>query len=282
MKKLIFTIFSISVVIWSGCSGGPKKLPTEITFVKDFEAAKAEAAKAKKSMVIDFYTSWCDWCDTLDADTFKDSLIIDMSKDFVFVKVDGEADSVMTQKFSVTGYPMVVITKPDGQEIDRVQGYLSPADFYNQVQLYLQGRETLEDYLTRLQDEPDNPDYLMTIGEKYLARSDWQKAIEYYKRVLALDTDNKRNLGSRALKAIGEVYGSSKDYKSAIQTCKDIITRFPTSLEAEDAAAMIGYYTAQSGDEKEALALYREYLQKYPEGRNAWVQKRVADLEEKL
>jgi tetratricopeptide (TPR) repeat protein len=181
----------------------------------------------------------------------------------------------------ITGYPTIVITKPDGQEIDRIWGYMGPTEFYNQVQLFLQGKETLDDYLTRIADEPDNPEYLMIIGQKYASRGETHKAIEFYSRLSQLDGDNRRGYHAKALAAISDAQSRSKDYKSAIETSKEIISRFPTAPEADAAAAMLGYYTAQTGDEAGALALYREYLNKYPNGQRDWVQKRIADLEEK-
>jgi thiol-disulfide isomerase/thioredoxin len=248
----------------------------------DYAAAQAEAVKTNKPMIIDFFTDWCKWCHTLDSTTYKDSIIIAMSEDNIFVKINAEEDTILARKFAVSGYPTIIIARPNGEEIDRIYGYLGPREFYNQIQLYFQGRETLEDYLARLQDEPDNPEFLQAIAEKYAGRSNSQKAIEYYNRVFQLDTNNIRGLGSKMLEAIAETYGQERDFKAAIETLNDLITRFPTASQAEDAAAMLGLYTQQSGDDKGALALYREYIKKFPDGKNGWVQKRIADLEEKM
>jgi len=281
MKKAAAFAIIISLAIMAGCI---KKAPplTEIPFYKDFESAKTEAIKANKPMIIDFYTEWCKYCKMLDTITYIDSIIIAMSHDDIFVKIDAEADTTLAARYAVAGFPTIVITRPDGEEIDRIWGYMPPNEFYNQVQLYLQGKETLEDYLTRIQDEPDNPEYLMTIGEKYASRSETEKSIEFYTKVLALDGDNLRGLGSRAMAAIYDAQSRIRDYKAAIATCQELMTRFPTSREADDATAMLGYFTSKSGDGKSALALYREYLQKYPDGQNLWVKNRIADLEENL
>lgn len=282
MNRIIAIAMIAGLALSAGCAGRAT-MPKEITFVKDFETAKAEAIKTNKPMIIDFYTDWCKWCHTLDTVTYIDSIVIAMSKDNIFVKIDAEADSALADKYAISGFPTIVITKPDGQEIDRIFGYLGPNEFYNQVQLYLQGKETLEDYLTRLQDEPFNPEYLMTIGEKYVGRMETQKALEYFAKVVSLDAENIRGLATRALASTHDAQFRAHHYKAALATCQDLITRFPNSSEAENAAAMLGYYTAKSGDNAAALVLYREYLQKYPKGENySWVQRRVADLEEKL
>lgn len=283
MRKIVAINILILLAVVIGCEKKVEPPPTEITFLTDFGKAKAEAIKASKPLVIDFYTDWCKWCHVLDTVTYKDSLVISMTKDMFFVKIDAEVDTELARAYGVSGYPTIVIAKSDGAEIDRIWGYLAPTDFYNQVHSYLQGHETLDDFLTRLQDEPENLDYLTTVAEKYANRSNFTRANEYYQKVIELDPDNGKGYGAKAMVSLYDnVQNRTRDYKGAIETCNEIIKRFPDTQEAEDASAMLGYFTAKSGDEKTALTLYRQYLEKYPNGRNNWVKDRIADLEEKL
>jgi len=277
------TLFA-GFLIWLIVASCGKKdlIPSEISFVTDYDEARTLAEKSGKPMIIDFFTDWCRWCDSLDANTYSDSLVISLSRDNVFVKIDAEIDTALVDHFSISGYPTIVITKPDGQEIDRIWGYLPPTEFYNQVQLYLQGKETLEDYLSRLEDEPENLEYLSMIGEKYASRSTYDKAIEYYEKVVELDRDNEDGYAARALASIHDAQGRAKDYKAALKTCMRLLKTFPDSPESDEAAALLGYYTAKDGDEVEALKLYNGYLKMNPESENAeWVKKRIADLEGK-
>ena len=282
MRSKLKFILLLAAAMTLGCSGDSNKFPVEISFYHEFETAKAEAGRTKKPLIIDFYTDWCKYCKMLDTLTYVDSIVISMSNDYLFVKIDAERDTILARDYGIAGYPTIVVTNSDGSEIDRIWGYLPPNEFYNQVQLYLQGKETLDDYLSRLEDEPDNPEYLMLIGEKFASRSQWQKSIDFYNRVLQLDLDNKRGLGSRSLAAVYDVHSRSRDYKTAIEIATDLINRFPDSPEAETATAMLGYFAAKSGDDKNALILYRQYLEKYPNAKEDWVNKRIADIEGKL
>jgi tetratricopeptide (TPR) repeat protein len=264
-----------------GCGREEKPL-TEIQFYRSFDAAKADAVRQKKPILIEFFAGWSEHSDTLESITFTDSVVISMSRDILFVRVDAEEDTATARRYAVAGYPTVILTKADGSEIDRVCGFMPPNEFYNQIQLYLQGRETLEDYIIRLEDEPNNPEYLMLIGDKYTGRRQWDKAIEFYNRVLQLDLDNRRGLAVRAMTAIYDAHGRSGDLEAALKTIGELIDRFPASPEVATALAMSGYYTAESGDKKAALIIYRQYLEKYPGGKDEWVRKRIADIEEKL
>lgn len=280
--KLLLLILTISVAGLS-CGSKEKQIPARIQFQTDFEAAREMAVDSDSPMIIDFYTDWCKWCKVLDTVTYVDPLVVGMSADYVFVKINAEVDTVLAQEYAISGFPTVVVTKPDGEEIDRIWGYLAPTDFYNQVQLYLQGKETLDDYLSRLEDEPENLDYLSMVGEKYASRSRYDEAIDYYEKVVALDPDNGEGYGAKAMASIYDTQGRAKDYAGAIATCEKISRMFRGTEEADDAAAMIGYYTAKAGDSEKALKIYRDYVGKHPESENTeWVKKRIADIEDRL
>lgn len=281
MNFRLAVILSLIIALAVSC-GTKKPKPTQITFETDFAAASKKAAEYNKPMIIDFYTDWCKWCDSLDANTYTDPIVIGMSVDEIFVKINAEVDTALARQYSISGYPTIVVTRPDGEEIDRIWGYLPPTDFYNQVQLYLQGKETLADYLNRLDDEPENLEYLSIVGEKYASRADYNSAIDEYRKIIGYDPDNIQGYGLKAMESLYDTQGRAKDYDDAIETCKSIIEKFSGTPEADDAESMIGYYTAKKGDSKGALKIYREYVRNHPDTENTeWVKKRIADLEDK-
>ncbi len=160
------------------------------------------ALETNRPMIIDFYTDWCKWCKTLDTLTYKDSLVIGLSLDNVFVKINAEVDTALARKYAVSGYPTIVLTKSNGEEIDRIWGYMPPADFYNQIQLYMQGKETMTDYQNRLQDEPENLEYLSIVAEKYAGKSQYAKAIEINNKIIQLDPENQQGYGYKAWESL--------------------------------------------------------------------------------
>jgi thiol-disulfide isomerase/thioredoxin len=257
-----------------------KPLPTEIEFQTDFETAKAMAIESDMPMIIDFYTDWCKWCKVLDTVTYVDPIVIGLSADNIFVKINAEVDTLLAQEYGISGYPTILITKPTGEEIDRIWGYMEPADFYNQVQLYLQGKETLEDYLKRHEDEPENLEYLSMLGEKYASRSNYDEASKYYNNILELDSDNSQGYGAKAMESIYDAQARKKDFNAVIKTCADLIAKYPGTKQAENASARIGYYLEKSGDKVEALKAYNGFLASFPESDAVeWVTNRVTALE---
>jgi tetratricopeptide (TPR) repeat protein len=268
----------ILILLFTGCS--KKKIEvTEITYQSDLKSALEVAHTEKKPLVIDFYKIGCPWGRLLDDSTFSNKIIIDMSEKMIFLRIDAGKDTAIASQYGITFYPTIVLIKPDGSEIDRLVGYYPPADFYNEVQLYLQGRETLEDYLGRLQDEPQKPDYIIAVAEKYRNRSEWDKSLEYYKRLLALNLSDSQPFVQEALFEIAVINGEKGDYPVSLANFQDLLGRKLDSLKREDVMHKIPYYMAKSGDTKQALTLYQQYLDQYPNGGYAnWVRNRMDEL----
>ena len=106
-------------------------------WTEDFEAAKQQAAKEGKLILMDFSGSdWCGWCKKMDEEVFtKDRFVREAAKKFVLVAVDSPRDKSilsalarkqnreLAEKYEVRGYPTVVIVDPDGKEVKRHSGY---------------------------------------------------------------------------------------------------------------------------------------------------------------
>lgn len=101
------------------------KAPAVKTIVwrTNYEAALKEAAKTRKPLMVDFYTDWCGACKMMDAEAYPEAQVIEMSRSFVMVKVDGDKRPDLVQKFQVTGYPSVFWLDGDGKVLNTMPGY---------------------------------------------------------------------------------------------------------------------------------------------------------------
>ncbi len=100
-----------------------------------FDSALAQAKAECRPVMIDFFADWCASCKELDQHTYVAREIIDESKRFVNVKVDGTGDNdaltSLYERYGIQGLPTVIFIDPMGKVLDspRVTGFLPPEKF---------------------------------------------------------------------------------------------------------------------------------------------------------
>jgi thiol-disulfide isomerase/thioredoxin len=93
-------------------------------FKGDVDAAFASAQSSNKPVLLYWGAQWCPPCKQLKSAVFNRPDFIEKSKLFVPVYLDGDLPDAQKwgDVFRVTGYPTVVVLKPDRSEITRIAG----------------------------------------------------------------------------------------------------------------------------------------------------------------
>ncbi len=99
-----------------------------IKFIEqDWSKALEQAKKENKLVFLDIYATWCGPCKMLKKNTFTDARVAEFfNKNFVNVSVDGEKSvgPGLAQKFSIQGYPTLIVTDADGKPLLYTVGYV--------------------------------------------------------------------------------------------------------------------------------------------------------------
>jgi len=118
------------------CVGVASATSTPEGWTDDFEAAKEQAKKEDKMLLVDFSGSdWCGWCKKLDREVFaQPEFLKGVKKDFVLVMIDSPRDKSLLsekaskqnpelqKKYRISGYPTVLIMDAAGEVLDKT-GY---------------------------------------------------------------------------------------------------------------------------------------------------------------
>ena len=102
--------------------------------VFNYEANKEWKYKGLKPAIIDFYADWCIPCKELDAVTFSDEAVIKASKEFENYKADFTKSlspevEALRDKYKIAGVPTILILDSNGNEVDRITGFVSAKEF---------------------------------------------------------------------------------------------------------------------------------------------------------
>ena len=87
-----------------------------------------------RGVIIDFYADWCIPCKELDAYTFSDPRVINISNEFDRYKADltkslsPEVES-LREKYNILGVPTILILNSQGEETERITGFVTAEEF---------------------------------------------------------------------------------------------------------------------------------------------------------
>ncbi len=228
-----------------------------------FKDVLAKAGTEKKPVLIDFYTDWCRWCDTLDANTYSDATVSEFVEGNVIpYKIDAEKGEgiEIAKKYGVKAYPTVLLIKPDGEEIDRLLGYMPPEKFLKTLDDYLQGVNTIGTLKAELAKNPNNAAAQYQMATKYAMQNDLAGASGYYKKMLELDPTNEHADEASFYVAMNE-FRTSKD-PAALNAFAE---KYPNSPYAGSAVMSLASFNVKEKKFDEAQKQYDMYFAKHPD-----------------
>jgi thiol-disulfide isomerase/thioredoxin len=102
---------------------------TPFVWQHDLPSALKQAAATGKRVFIDFETTWCGPCKSMDEWIWTDAEVAQvMNEKYVGVKLDGDIEKAIVAKYAVKGYPTMIVVDATGKEQWRADGYQSSKD----------------------------------------------------------------------------------------------------------------------------------------------------------
>jgi len=237
----------------------------EIHFLKGpLTEAVTKAKMEKKPVMIDFITDWCRWCDTLDARTYSDASVASFVNDgLIAIKIDAEKGEgvEIAKKYGVNAYPTIVFIQPDGEEIDRILGYVAAVPFLQRVRDYVNGVNTIGSLQSDLKKHPNDAKLRYALASKYVDRNDPATAAEHFRQLLALDPKNELGHNEEAQYNVAmSVFRAGKDATGLIT----FMASYPNSDMNRQALYTLWRSYVKAKDGENGKKFLGQYLQKWP------------------
>jgi len=184
---------------------------------------------------------------------------------FIALKLNGDTEVGRKQReaWLVPGYPTMLLLTAAGNELDRIVGFNGNKDeYFQKIKDYAEGRNTLQDLLTRHQTDSNNVNLNYEIANKLNDRGDGQTARQYYQKVLALETDQQSELYLNSEFNIAEYYAYDEDNPNPLrhfaQNCNNDQQKY-------FAYSSLAHYYDRKQDQPNALQIYEEAVNTLPD-----------------
>jgi thiol-disulfide isomerase/thioredoxin len=232
----IFLTFSLSV------------RAEEIAWMSNFEAAEKMAKETGKPLMLDFTAEWCGICRQMDRSFWIRPDVIELSKDFVSVKIDGEKFPQIADKFDVRGYPTVVFADAWNAARDNYMGFGRNGDrvIIDKAKQFPKSFSNLKSAGKLLEKNKSKVDGLMDFAEFYRENKLHILSVRIYREVLNVETEPAKreiamlNSASDYLK-LGQPAESLKLYER-------LQKEFPKSRKADEFLYGIFYSNLRKND----------------------------------
>ena len=237
---------------------------SQINFQKGSLSDMLAAAKSQnKVLMIDVMTDWCKWCIELDNKVYARKDIGDFANaNQVNYKIDAEKGegADFAKKFKIAGYPTIMFLDGDGNEIDRIYGYVPAKDFMEMMTDYNKGVNTYTYLQKALETDPNNIDANLKMADKLIALGKNDDAKVLLNKIVEVDPQN--NSGKTDDAKFRLAMFSEKEQK--VKNLEAFINENPTSDQLKDAyIALSEAYFYDMADLPNAEKWYKETLTKY-------------------
>lgn len=217
------------------------------------------AKQQNKVVMIDFVTDWCKWCVETDRKVYTDAQVSTFANDHqINWKIDAEKGEGpdLAKKYGVKGFPTIVFASADGNEIDRIYGYIPADQFIVKMTDYNNGVNTYGSIKKMLEDTPEDPvaNYLM--ADKMTSNGIEGDVTVYLEKVITVDPSNEKGYTDDAKFMLAYI-------KEDPVTIQSLITEYPNSEKVKDAYINLANYYYDKNDVVQTEKIYSDAFEKF-------------------
>lgn len=181
----------------------------------------------------------------------------------VLVKINAEEDSALAKRFKISGYPTSLLLDKDGNEIDRIVGYMPTDEYLGTITNYRNGIGTLADLLGKSKTDSSRT-LAFDIADKYKFSGRPEQATTWYNAVIDRGQATDSMSGESRM-SLGNMFYRAKEYDMALVAYRKVISEFGISMFGEGAQVWSAIVLQKMDDTTGAIEAYETFIKKYPE-----------------
>lgn len=226
---------------------------------------------ADQPLVMLYFThDECTPCEMMEKWVFTDAKVVNALKAFTAVKVKGDEEAQLTQRFNVQTFPMVIFADVQQGEIDRKTGYRDANFMVRWIGQVKRNTDTLSALTKQLESKPDDVALLVKQAHNYLDAGETEQALELAKKAEALSPAD-----ATVLALFGLCYLRLDKLSEAETSTTAALEADPKNEEAGKLKLAIllkkGEDSLTSGDYSAAIELFSAAVKANPDNFNAYI-----------
>jgi thioredoxin-like negative regulator of GroEL len=225
-----------------------------IDWMTDYLTGLERARIERKPVMIDFYTSWCYYCKVLDARTYTEQGVIELSGQMVSLKINAEKERRLAAGYFIRAYPIIVFLSREGKEIKRLYGYQTPAALKSVMKSILEDTSRLEALAAKYKKAPEDQENAYLYADELMARGRFDGAENVLEKLV-------RKKGSPryedATLDLGICHFRSGDHKEAAKQISKFLSSHKDSRRADEAKLFYGLSLLATGEKQKGVGELR-------------------------
>lgn len=234
-------------------------LIAKVKWQNNMEESMKKAEQENMPILINFYADWCEWCKKMDKLTYGNKKVASfINKNTVALSVNPEKDikaSELAEKYSVTGYPTVILINSDGFILNSVNGYVEGEAMISHIEKALEKNQIIKKALANKEPSIDKLDIYIESGKEIEAQSTFEYLLE---KNLIPDENIPQYMIGIALLTV-----QNKNYKKALSLFDEVVKKYPDRNDV----FIAHYYSAVTrilaGNEADALKYLKDVQKNY-------------------
>lgn len=234
----------------------------------NLDQALASSQAQDKPIFAFLETKTCSICMQMKRTTFKDQELIGaIGDDYVWLRLDAEDDAQgreLAKRFRVFSFPGMLLLDSQGDEIDRLMGYMPAEEFRSSIVSLTTGPGSLRSLQARAQMNPQDPRAHFELAERRRQREEYSEAAMIYLKSVQLDPKNEGGKVDDGMYFLSLCLAMVNQPKESLQYLEALESRFPNTSLMADLLLLRGQLHQHLGNSSLARTSYRSYLDRFP------------------
>ena len=141
--------------------------PSTVNWTGSYGEGVQRAREEGRPILLKFYANWCPHCTKMDAGTWQDEYIGELSESFVPIRINGETGTVALKRYNLGAVPITIVAEPHGVEVFRIEGQADAQKIAAFLETYLANAQEVEASFATLREDKSDAAAHHALGRFY-------------------------------------------------------------------------------------------------------------------